>query len=125
MATVAPVPSSDGRGRLPGTVGALRISTSLSMDLAKIRTSRESFYSRGILSAKSPLKHLCFFALGIAVGFTLAGAAYQLVGLIGVVMSGAETLDDLHVGWFPLRALVAIQVARASGGWVYRLRSRQ
>ena len=95
------------------------------MVLAKIRASRESLYSRGILSAKSPLKHLCFLALGIAVGVTFAGAAYQMVGLIGVVISGAETVGDLHVGWFPLRALFAIQVARASGGWVYRLRLRQ
>ena len=61
----------------------------------------------------------------MAVGVTFAGAAYQMVGLIGLVISGAETVGNLHVGWFPLRALVAIQVAKATGGWVYRQRLRQ
>ena len=112
-------PNNCGGGRLPGTVGALRISSGPSMVLTRIQASRESISSWVTLSKKCPLRHLGFFALGIAVGFTLAGAAYQMVGLIGVVISGTETLGDLPLGWFPIRALVAYRVAREGAGWVY------
>ena len=95
------------------------------MVLARIQASRASTYCRGILSEKSPLKHLCLLGLGIAAGFTLAGAVYQIVGLIGVVISGAETLGDLHLGWFPIRALVAYRVARVGAGWVYGIGFRR
>jgi len=67
------------------------------------------------------LKRLGFFTLGIVVGLSLAGVAYQTMALIGVTVSGAETVSDLPVGWFPIRALVAYRVAGMTGGWVYKL----
>lgn len=67
-------------------------------------------------------KRFAFCAMSIVVGLGMAGVAYQTVSLFGVAVSGAETVDDLNVGWFPIRMLVAISVARVSGGWLYRLR---
>ncbi len=71
------------------------------------------------------LKRLGFFTLGIVVGLSLAGVAYQTVALIGVTISGAETVSDLHAGWFPIKALVAYRVARITAGRVYELGFRK
>ena len=68
-----------------------------------------------------PLKRLGLFAAGIGVGLGLAAGAYQSVALIAVAISSAESVGELSIGWFPIRALVAYRVARLGAGWVYRL----
>ena len=74
---------------------------------------------------KDYFKHLGFCAVSIVVGLGLAGIAYQIVSLIGVAVSDAETVGDLNLGWFPIRMLVAASVAKVIGGWLYRLRLRK
>ena len=69
----------------------------------------------------SGFKQFGYFSLGIIVGLGLAGVAYPIVSLIGVAVSGAETLGDLHVGWFPVKAWVSFRVATTSGSWVNQL----
>ena len=64
-------------------------------------------------------KRLGLFAVGIAVGLGLAAGAYQCVALIGVAVSSAESVGELGIGWFAIRALVAYRVARLGAGWVY------
>ena len=64
------------------------------------------------------LRQLVLYAVAIAVGLGLAAGAYQSVALIGVAISSAESVGELSVGWFPIRALVAYRVARLGAGWV-------
>ena len=64
-------------------------------------------------------------AIGIIVGLSSAGVAYQVVPLIGVLVSSAETVDDLQVAWFPVRIWAALIVARLSSGWTYELLLRR
>ena len=71
------------------------------------------------------LKPLGHSAVGILVGLSLAGVAYHVVPLIGVVVSSAETVDDLQVAWFPVRIWTAMMVARLSAGWMYELLLRR
>ena len=73
----------------------------------------------------SSLKRCGHSAVGIIVGLSLAGAAYYGVALFGVAISGAETVGDLHIGWLPIRTLVALRVGTVSGGWVHGLVSRK
>lgn len=75
--------------------------------------------------AMSQLKRVGYCAVGIIVGLILAGVAYHIVSLIGIAMSGAETVQELHVGWFPIRVMIAFRVASLSGAWVYGLCSRE
>ena len=70
----------------------------------------------------SDLKRIGYGAIGLIVGLGSAIAAYQAVGLLGVTLSDAKELGDLHVAWFPLRAFAAIGVARFSASWVPGLR---
>ena len=71
------------------------------------------------------LKRLSLFTIGIVVGLGLAAAAYQAVALLGVAVTGAETVGELHIGWFLVRALVAYRVARVGAGRVYGLGLRK
>lgn len=73
----------------------------------------------------SRMKRFGHSAIGIVVGLGLAGVAYYMVSFIGVAVSGAETVGELPIGWFPIRALVAFRVASVSGGWVYGHISRK
>jgi len=70
------------------------------------------------------LKPSACSAVGIMVGLSSAGIAYHVVPLIGVVVSSAESVDDLQVAWFPVRIWAALIVARLSGGWTYGLLRR-
>ena len=72
-------------------------------------------------SGVSRLKRFGYCAVGIIVGLTLAGVGYYLTSLVGVAVSGAETVEELHEGWVPIRVLVALRVAMFSGSWVYGL----
>ena len=83
--------------------------------------------SRGLdaCTQMSRLKHYGYCAVGIIVGLSLAGVAYHIVSLVGIAISGAETVQELHVGWFPIRVLVALRVASLSGARVYGLCSRK
>ena len=71
----------------------------------------------------SDLKRFGYGAIGLMVGLGSAVAAYQAVGLLGVTVSDANDLGDLHVAWFLLRAFAAIGVARFSASWVPGLRN--
>ena len=64
-------------------------------------------------------------AVGIMVGLSSAGVAYHVVPLIGVLLSSAETVDDLPMVWFPARMWAALIVARLSGSWAYELLLRR
>ena len=66
----------------------------------------------------SDLKRFGYGAIGLMVGLGSAVAAYQAVGLLGVTVSDANDLGDLHVAWFPIRAFAVIGVARFSDSWV-------
>lgn len=68
-----------------------------------------------------PLKRFRCSAIGIIVGLGSAVIAYHVVPLVGVVVSGAETVDALQVAWFPARIWAAIIVARLSGSWAHEL----
>ena len=72
-----------------------------------------------------PLKRFRHYAIGILVGLGSASIAYHVVPLIGVVVSSAETVDDLQVAWFLARIWAALIVARLSGGWAYELPLRR
>ena len=50
----------------------------------------------------SDLKRFGYGAIGLMVGLDSAVASYQAVGLLGVTVSDANDLGDLHVAWFPL-----------------------
>lgn len=94
--------------------------------LVTIRPSALSCKESSHLNVGMPqVKHLGFFTLGIIAGLGLAVVTYHTVGLVGVIVSSAETVADLHIGWFPIRALVAYRAARLGGGWVYALYSRR
>ena len=67
------------------------------------------------------LKRFGFSAVGILVGLSSASVAYHLVPLIWVIVSSAETVDDLQVAWFPVRIWAAMIVARLSGSWALEL----
>ena len=71
------------------------------------------------------LKRFGYSAVGILVGLSLAGVAYHMVPLIGVLVSSAETVDDLQVAWFPVRIWAAMIVARLSGSWAYERLSQR
>ena len=71
----------------------------------------------------SDLKRFGYGAIGLMVGLGSAVAAYQAVGLLGVTVSDAHDLGDLHVDWFPLRAFAVIGVARFSASWAPGLRN--
>ena len=71
----------------------------------------------------SDLKRFGYGAIGLMVDLGSAVAAYQAVGLLGVTVSDANDLGDLHVAWFPLRAFAAIGVARFSASWAPGLRN--
>ena len=60
-------------------------------------------------------------AIGIIVGLGSAVIAYHVLPLVGVVVSSAETVDDLQVAWFPVRIWAAMIVARLSGSWALEL----
>ena len=66
----------------------------------------------------SDLKRFGYGAIGLMVGLGSAVAAYQAVGLLGVTVSDANDLGDLHLAWFPIRAFAVIGVARFSASWV-------
>ena len=87
--------------------------------IALIRRGLSNFMS------KVSFKRFGFCAAGILVGLGLASIAYQVVSLIAVAVSSAETVGDLHVGWFLIRMLVAVSVAKVSGGWLCGLRLRK
>ena len=70
----------------------------------------------------SDLKRFGYGAIGLMVGLGSAVAAYQAVGLLGVTVSDANDLGDLHVAWSLLRAFAAIAVVRFSASWVPGLR---
>ncbi len=72
-----------------------------------------------------PLKRFRCSAIGIIVGLGSAVIAYHVVPLIGVVVSSAETVDDLQVAWFPVRIWVALIIARLSAGWMHELLVRR
>ena len=67
------------------------------------------------------LKRFGYRAIGITIGLVAAGLAYQLLGVVGVAVSNADTVRELHLGWFPLRAFAAITAARLSTGCVFSL----
>ena len=67
------------------------------------------------------LKQLGYRATGIMIGLGAAGLAYHLMGVVGVALSNADTIRELHVAWFPLRAFAAINAARFSVGCVFSL----
>ncbi len=71
------------------------------------------------------LKSFGYRAVGILVGLSSAGVAYHVVPLIGVLVFGAETVDDLQVAWFPVRIWTAMIVARLSGSWAHELLLRR
>ena len=73
----------------------------------------------------SYLKRFGYRAAGITVGLSSAAVAYHGVPLIGVLVSSAETVDDLQVAWFLVRIWVALIVARSSSGWAYGLLLRR
>ena len=66
----------------------------------------------------SDTKRFGYGAIGLILGLGSAVAAYQAVGLLGVTLSDANEMGDLHVAWFPLRAFDAICAARFSASWV-------
>jgi hypothetical protein len=70
-------------------------------------------------------KRIGFCAFGITVGLSSASLAYHVVPLIGVLVSSAETVDDLQVAWSLGRISLALIVARASGTWAYGLLLRR
>ena len=49
----------------------------------------------------SDLKRFGYGAIGLMVGLGSAVAAHQSVGLLGVTVSDANDLGDLHVAVFP------------------------
>jgi len=65
------------------------------------------------------LKQFGYRATGIMIGLSAAGLAYHFLGVVGVALSNADTIRELHVGWFPLRAFAAINAARFSVGCVF------
>ena len=71
------------------------------------------------------LKRFGLFAAPIIAGLSMAGIAYQLVALIAVQVTSAETVGDLHTGWFLIRAMVAYRAAKLSGRWVHGVFSRK
>jgi lipopolysaccharide export LptBFGC system permease protein LptF len=70
------------------------------------------------------LKRCRFRAAAAIVVLGSAAAAYQLLGIVGVAVSGADDIGNLHAGWFPLRFFAAISAARISAGWVFALREK-
>jgi hypothetical protein len=72
----------------------------------------------------SDLKRFGYGAVGLIIGLGSAVAAYQAAGLLGVAVSDATELGDLHVAWFPFRAFAAISAARFSASWMPRLRKK-
>ena len=72
----------------------------------------------------SDMKRFGYGAIGLILGLGSAVAAYQAVGLLGVTLSDANEIGDLHVAWLPLRAFAAISAARFSAGWVPGLRKK-
>ena len=64
-------------------------------------------------------------AVGIIVGLSSAGVAFHVVSIIGIAISSADTVGELHIGWFPIRVLVALRMATASSGWAYGMLSRK
>jgi hypothetical protein len=73
----------------------------------------------------SQLKRSGYCAFGIMVGLSSASVAYQVLPSIGVLISPAETVDDLQVVWFPVRIWATLIVARVSGAWAYGLLLRR
>ena len=71
------------------------------------------------------LKPIGYSAFGIMVGLGSASLTYHVVPLIGVLVSPAETVDDLQVAWFPVRIWASLIVARVSGAWAYGLLLRR
>lgn len=67
------------------------------------------------------LKRLGYRATGVAIGLGAAGLAYHLLGVVGVAVSNADTIRELHVGWFPFRLFAAINAARFGSGCVFSL----
>ena len=52
------------------------------------------------------------------MGLGLAGVSYHAVSLIGVAVSSAKTVEELHAVWHFLGLLVALRIAPVGGGWV-------
>ena len=78
-----------------------------------------------VFYSEYPVKRIGFCILGIVVGLTLAAIAYHFVSMLAITVSSAQTASDLHLGWFPVRVFVALQIARLSGALVYGLRLRK
>jgi len=70
------------------------------------------------------LKRLGYRGAAAAVVLGSAAATFQLLGMVGVAVSGADDIGNLHLAWFPLRAFAAISAARISTGWVFALREK-
>ncbi len=79
-------------------------------------------HSRLELMSQSRIGHS---TVGILVGLISAGVTYQIVPLIGVAISSAETVDDLPGAWFLVRIWPALIVAKLSGGWTCHLLLRR
>ena len=62
------------------------------------------------------LKRFGYRATGIMIGLSAAGLAYHFLGVVGVALSDADTIRELHMGWFPLRIFAAVNAARISAG---------
>ena len=67
------------------------------------------------------LKRFGYRATGIMIGLCAAGLAYHFVAVAGVAISDADTIRELHMGWFPLRLFAAVSAARFSVGCVFSL----
>gem|GEM_PF-2026622 len=57
----------------------------------------------------------------IMIGLSAAALAYYFVAVLGVAVSNADTISELHIGWFPLMLFAAVNAARFSVGCVFRL----
>ena len=53
------------------------------------------------------------------IGLSAAGLAYYFMAVLGVAVSTADTISELHIGWFPLRLFAAVSAARFSVGCVF------
>ncbi len=70
------------------------------------------------------VKRFGYWTTGIIFGLAAAGLAYHFLGVVGVAVSNADNIRDLHVAWFPLRAIAAISAARFTTGRMICLREK-
>lgn len=117
--------TSLGWGHLAHNPGASHIKLGRTILLAQLfYQNRISTHGLELLE-RTRLIRLGYFALGISAGLGLGSVSFYLVPLIGVAVSSAETVDELHGIWFPVRVLFALRVAPVSGGWIYGMLVRK